>query len=76
MNKITLGIAKEGEKVKVSLRCPEDLNANETLSKIISKIGGVAGGHRKAGGAEIDEESLDTFIDEFRKNIKGLCISK
>jgi RecJ-like exonuclease len=60
------------DKIKVSSRNvgKEGRNVRETLSKVISKIGGEVGGHEFAAGCLINLEKEDEFIELLKKNFE------
>jgi RecJ-like exonuclease len=64
-------MAYSNDKIKISARNTgqSKRNLRETLSNIISQVGGEAGGHRMAAGALIPINKEQEFISELRKNL-------
>lgn len=56
---------------EMSFRARYDSNANlgQIVSRITTKLGGMGGGHKKACGARIPEETLDDFIRLFKREL-------
>jgi RecJ-like exonuclease len=71
--KPVIGICEKGETCKISIRA-DNINVAELIKRSCNEIEAIsAGGHLNAGGAEINNDYVDLFIDNFIYNMKE-CI--
>lgn len=64
---IIIGMAYTlGDEIKVSVRCVGrcDIDLNLIIRKIVSRVGGLAGGHVRAAGAIIPQKREEDFIKQ------------
>jgi RecJ-like exonuclease len=70
---VVIGMAYKGENIKVSARISGDAdnkNVREILDKIVKKIGGECGGHKRAAGCIISKENEEKFIEDLKKSLE------
>ncbi len=70
---ILVGIAEsENSRVKVSVRVPDDHEANvgEAIEEISEDMDIEGGGHEKAGGAYVHEDEKDKFFERLTKSLE------
>jgi hypothetical protein len=72
---ILVGMAYQGNKIKVSARIAGrkdgSINLQKLLDTVIKLIGGESGGHAKAAGCVIPLEKEEIFIKALKKEIEG-----
>lgn len=71
-DKPILGLASsEKDELKVSMRAPDDseINVDELLQGAVERVGGEAGGHEKAGGGYIKEDTRESFIEAVEERL-------
>jgi RecJ-like exonuclease len=69
-----LGLARQADKTKVSLRIPPNTkitSAREMLKEIAESVGGEAGGHQLAAGAVIETAKEEEFIKKAKEKLKA-----
>jgi len=69
-DKVILISRKKSGEMKCSLRCQKPIA--DALAKALVGISGYGGGHPNACGAVIKEEDWEKFLEQFRKEIKGI----
>lgn len=70
--KILIGFAEsENDKVKISVRVSEgiEINIGDVISEIVDELGGEGGGHEKAGGAYVEKDKKDEFVEEIEARL-------
>ncbi|NPA22660.1 MAG: DHH family phosphoesterase [Candidatus Micrarchaeota archaeon] len=64
-----VGIAYDGERIKLSMR-GSNIHVGKVIEEVLKEVDGIGGGHERAGGAHLEQEDLERFLEVLNKKLR------